>query len=123
MPVSKPRKTAAKKAGAANLRVARPPADIDDPIFDLDAVAAEAEGSPFWFFKGGKTISLPNLGGLDYREIIKAETGSVEAIRNLLSAAMDEDDWTHFDALPTGIVELNALFKKWREHAGLGEGE
>jgi hypothetical protein len=90
-------------------------------LFDLDALAAEADGKePFRFQFGGEAYELPSE--LDIRGTAALSSGRVyEGLQMLLG----DEQWQRMqdaDAVLTDRM-LGALFEAYAEHAGLSLGE
>jgi hypothetical protein len=106
----------------------------DDGVFNLNAVAAEAQADPFVFEYGpavegdpdGNVWQLAPILDLDYRLVERADSGEVEAVRQVISDRMEaaeQGQWKRFDRLDLGIGLLDKLFAAWLDHNGLKPGE
>lgn len=88
--------------------------------FDLDAVAAEANGEPFEFTFGGDTYTLPP--SVDLRVVGALTAGDVtDALRRLLGA----EQWAKLDASDAVFTadQFKALFDAYLAHCGMTTGE
>jgi hypothetical protein len=89
--------------------------------FDLDALAAEAEGvTPFEFKFGGEMYELP--GSFDMRAAAALSAGKVyEGLEMLLGA----DQWSRMQAAEQVLTDtmLGGLLDRYAEHAGVSLGE
>lgn len=106
----------------------------EDGVFNLNAVAAEAQQDPFVFEYGppvdgdpdGNVWRLAPILDLDYRLVERADGGEVEAVREVISDRMEtaeQGQWKRFDKLDLGIGLLDKLFAAWLDHNGLKPGE
>jgi hypothetical protein len=97
----------------------------DDRPFDfnLDAVQADAQATPFVFQFSGRRWSVEHLGQLNAWQLLEAaDQGEVAAMRSIFSLGLGED-WPAFRALPLQQFKLNALFAAYRKHCGDTPGE
>lgn len=89
--------------------------------FDLDALAAEADGAaPFEFTFGGEGYQLP--GSFDMRAAAALSAGKVyEGLELLLGV----DQWARMQAADQVLTDamLGALLDRYAEHAGVSLGE
>ena len=89
--------------------------------FDLDALAAEAEGvSPFEFTFGGESYQLP--GQFDMRAAAALSAGKVyEGLELLLGG----DQWARMQTAEQVLTDamLGALLDRYAEHTGVSLGE
>lgn len=87
--------------------------------FDLDALAAEADGEPFTFIFGGETYELPPR--IDFRVGVALREGDeYEAIRRMLG-----DQWDRVlasDAVFTGAL-AGQLLRAYLDHSKADAGE
>ena len=112
----------------------RPDHYRDDGVFNLNAVAAEAQADPFVFEYGpavdndpdGNVWRLAPILDLDYRLVERADGGEVDAVREVISDRMEAAEpgqWKRFDRLDLGIGLLDKLFAAWLDHNGMKPGE
>lgn len=96
--------------------------------FDLNAVAAGADLTPFVFRWASPTepnrrLSMAHLESLDVWPLMAgAEGGDMGAMAAIFETAMG-DDWTEFRKTPLPQYKLRALFDAYREHCGQAPGE
>lgn len=109
---------ATKKAGGtvAKRTVGAPPKGG----LDLDAVADAYEPLPFKI--GGKWYQAANLNLLDYRLVEAADSGRLDALSDILQAAVG-DQWPEVSKNRLGMGVLQTLFLEMLSHAGLRQGE
>lgn len=103
----------------------RSPARPDDEPFDfnLDAVRAEAELTPFVVHWDGRRWEFEHMQALDAWELLAAaEGGEISAITGALELALG-DQWKDFRAIKLPQYKLMPLFKAWQKHCGLEPGE
>jgi hypothetical protein len=89
-------------------------------VFDLDALAHEANGEPFRFRFGGEDYELPPH--MDIRAVAAMSAGRLDdALRMLLGDAQ----WTRLQASPEVFDQhkLLALFNAYGAHSGMTPGE
>lgn len=90
-------------------------------VFDLDAVAAEANGTePFRFTFGGEQYEMPAV--VDIRVVAALTTGDVgAALRRLLG----EDQWARMEASDAVFdqARFKALLEAYMAHGGSTLGE
>lgn len=89
-------------------------------VFDLDAVANEANGEPFRFRFGGEDYELPP--SIDIRAVVAMQAGRLdEGLRALLTPAQ----WERVQASPSVLSGkvLLSLFEAYARHSGLTVGE
>lgn len=90
-------------------------------VFNLDAVAAEAEGRPpFLFVFGGEEYELPGEVNM-----IAAGALSEGLIFKGLEWLLGPDQWVRMQDSETVLTDgmLSALFEKYQEHVGTTMGE
>lgn len=88
-----------------------------EEVFDLDAVVAEAEQTPFRFKFGGEEFTMSPL---DLKMGLK-ELTTVE----LFQAILGEEQWARIVASPARLTEpaFVALLDRWTKHYGMAPGE
>lgn len=90
-------------------------------LFDLDALAAEADGKePFRFQFGGEAYELP--AEMDIRGAAALASGRVyEGLQMVLG----DEQWERMQAADTVLTDkmLQALFEKYAEYTGASLGE
>lgn len=98
----------------------------DDKPFDfnLDAVEAEVDLAPWCVNWGSKPWTFQHAEALDIWKIASAaETGDLESTIAVVRIALGPKQWEEFEKLPMPQYKLKALFKAYREHCGMAEGE
>jgi hypothetical protein len=115
---------------AAPRTATKAPAGDDQPFeFNLNAVRSEVELTPFRFLwktdaDPNRRFAMTHLQDLDVWELMAAaERGDTGAMVGVFQAAMSEDDWKDFRAVPLPQYKLKALFDAYRKHCGAAEGE
>ncbi|MFF6985593.1 hypothetical protein [Streptomyces sp. NPDC010273] len=107
------------------------PATPDDQPFDfnLNAVQAEVQLTPFRFLWASKDnpnrrFTMKHLQELNSWEILEAaEGGDLDAMVGCFEAALGEEEWKAFRAVPLPQYKLKALFDAYRKHCDAGESE
>ncbi|MEU0808800.1 hypothetical protein [Streptomyces sp. NPDC005970] len=103
----------------------RDPARPDDQPFDfnLDAVQAESELTPFVVHWNGQRWTFEHMQALDAWELLAAaEGGDVRAVTGALELALG-DQWPEFRKIKLPQYKLMPLFQAWQKHCGLEPGE
>ncbi|KDN86706.1 hypothetical protein [Kitasatospora cheerisanensis] len=98
----------------------------DQPFdFNLDAVQAEVNLTPFVVHWAGRRWSFAHLQGLDIWEGLKVTGGpGIEAIMGTLRIALGSDDnWAEFQKTPLPGFKVKALFDAYQKHCGMTVGE
>ena len=96
----------------------------DEPFdFNLDAVEAEVELTPFRVHFGGRRWEFAHLQALDSWDLIEAaEGGDIAAVIGSMRLALG-DQYDDFRKVRLPQYKLMPLFEAWRKHCGLSEGE
>jgi hypothetical protein len=83
-------------------------------VYDLDALAAEAE--PFRFRFGGEDYEMP--ADIDLTSVAKLDRGDAEGA---LQAILGAEQWQRMVDSPAtfGIKQLMGLLDKYAEHLGM----
>jgi hypothetical protein len=104
-------------------RTARPTPDDQPFDFNLDAVKAEVELTPFRFHFDGRRWEMAHLQDLDIWDLVEAaEGGDVKAMLGSFKLALG-DDFDDFRKIRLPQYKLTALFKAYQKHCGLEPGE
>lgn len=105
-------------------RTATKPRPDDQPFdFNLDAVQAEVDLSPWVVHWDGRRWEFAHMQGLDVWALMEAaEGGDTQAMTGIFRAALG-DQWEAFRKVPLPQYKLKALFDGYRSHSGLAEGE
>lgn len=99
------------------------PADDKPFDFNLDAVEAEVEMTPFRVHYAGRRWEFAHFQMLDTWESVEAaEGGDVQAITGLMRLGLG-DQWDDFREKPLPQYKLRPLFEAWSEHCGHTPGE
>lgn len=101
----------------------------DKPFdFDLNAVQAESDLTPFVFRWASKDqpnrrLSMAHLESLDVWPLMEgAESGDMGAMAAIFETALG-DQWADFRATPLPQFKLKALFDAYRKFCGQQPGE
>ncbi|MGY4902572.1 hypothetical protein [Streptomyces sp. 900116325] len=96
----------------------------DQPFdFNLDAVQAEVELTPFRVHFGGRRFELAHMQSLNaWDAIAAAERGDITVVADSLKLALG-DQWDDFRKVPLPQHKLMPLFKAWQQHSGVEPGE
>jgi hypothetical protein len=88
-------------------------------VFDLDAVANEANAEPFKFTFGGQRYEMP--GTVDIRVVTSLTAGDLEAALRLL---LGDEQWAKIQASPAVLdhVKFQSLLAAYMEHTGMTLG-
>jgi hypothetical protein len=89
-------------------------------VFDLDALANEAQGEPFRFKFGGEEYALPP--SIDMRAVAAMQAGRLDdALRQMLTP----EQWERVQASPAVLDgwTLMALFEEYARTSGLTVGK
>lgn len=105
-------------------RTATKPADDKPFDFNLDAVQAEVELTPFRVHFGGRRFTLAHIEDLDAWKVAEAaDAGDIQMVLESLRLAMGDDDFAEFRKVHLPQYKLKALFKAYRDHCGQESGE
>lgn len=105
------------------------PGDAQPFEFNLNAVEAEAELTPFRFLWASKQnpnrrFTMEHLQALNVWPLLEAaDGGDLGAMVGAFKAALGEEQWKDFHATPLKQFQLKALFDAYRKHCGTAEGE
>lgn len=92
--------------------------------FNLDAVQAEVELTPWRVHWNGRRFEFAHMEALDVWGLVEAaEGGEIAATIGIFKAALSEKDWEDFRKIRLPQYKLKALFDAYRTHCGVGEGE
>jgi hypothetical protein len=104
-------------------RTARTTPDDSPFDFNLDAVKAEVELSPFRLHFDGRRWEMAHLQELDIWDLVEAaEGGDAKAMLGAFKLALG-DDFDDFRKIRLPQYKLTALFKAYQQHCGLEPGE
>jgi hypothetical protein len=97
----------------------------DEPFdFNLDAVQAEVDLSPWRVHWDGRRWEFAHMQDLDVWPLLEAaEAGDVEAMLGIFRTALGEQQWKDFRKIRLPQYKMKALFDAYRKHSGLAEGE
>ncbi|MFJ7963128.1 hypothetical protein [Streptomyces sp. NPDC096324] len=106
-------------------RTATSKAPDDKPFdFNLDAVQAEVDLTPWRVHWDGRRWEFAHLQDLDVWGLMEAaEGGEVKAMTGVFRAALGDKDWDAFRKVRLPQYKLEALFKAYQKHCGVGQGE
>lgn len=93
--------------------------------YNLDAVEAESDLSPWRVHWQGKKWEFAHLDNFDMWPFLSDEsTGNdVEEALKIFQVALGEKQWAEFQKLPIPRYKLKALFEAYQKHCGAGMGE
>ena|ERR1700732_277885 len=102
----------------------------DDEVFDfnLNAVKAESELTPFVFLwaskaNGNRRLTMQHMEGLDvWPLMVAADQGDASAMAGIFRVALG-DDWEEFRKTPLPQYKMKALFAAYQKHCGQDSGE
>lgn len=96
----------------------------DQPFdFNLDAVKAEVDLTPFRVHYDGRRWDFAHLEGLDIWDLVEAaEGGDVRAMLGAFRAALG-DSFDDFRKVRLPQYKMVALFKAYQKHCGVEPGE
>lgn len=99
-------------------------ADSQPFDFNLDAVEAEVDLSPWRVHWNGRRWSFAHMEDLDVWGLMEAaESGDIGAMIGVFRAALGDADFKAFREVRLPQYKLVALFKAYRRHCGVAEGE
>lgn len=105
-------------------RTATKKSDSQPFDFNLDAVEAEVDLTPWRVHWKGRRWEFAHMEDLDVWGLIEAaEGGDVAATVGVFKAALGESDWQDFRKIRLPQYKLKALFDAYRRHCGVDEGE
>ena len=92
--------------------------------FNLDAVKAEVDLTPWRVNWGARRWEFAHMEDLDVWGLMEAaEGGDIAATIGIFKAALGDKDWQDFRKIRLPQYKLKALFDAYREHCGVAEGE
>lgn len=101
----------------------RKPADDQPFDFNLDAVQAEVELTPFRVHFTGQRWEFAHLESLNIWDLVEAaEGGELKAMIGVFQISLAEQ-WLDFRELKLPQYKMKALFTAYRKHCGLEPGE
>ncbi|KAF0646706.1 MULTISPECIES: hypothetical protein [Streptomyces] len=104
-------------------RTATKPTDNEPFDFNLDAVKAEVDLSPFRVHFGGQRWTFTHMEALDVWDLAESiERGDIQFIIKVLEEALGEQ-WEGFRKLGLPRYKMKALFEAYQQHCGLEPGE
>lgn len=89
-------------------------------MYDLDAVANEAQNEPFKFKFGGQEYSIPCKEDVDTRVAEAIEKGDLYLAFSYL---LGPDQYDRFHAEPLPARKAVALLEAWSSHNGISLGD
>lgn len=99
------------------------PADDQPFDFNLDAVKAEVDLTPFRVHFGGKRFEFTHMQALNsWDALAAAEGGELSVVTESMKLALG-DQWEDFQRVPLPQYKLMPLFNAWRKHSGVESGE
>lgn len=105
-------------------RTANKPADNQPFDFNLDAVKAEVDLTPWRVNWNGRRWEFAHMEDLDVWGLMEAaEGGDIAATIGVFKASLGDKDWEEFRKIRLPQYKLKALFDAYRKHCGVAEGE
>lgn len=98
----------------------------DDKPFDfnLDAVKAEVDLSPFVVQWGGRRWTFAHAQTINIWPMIEAaEQGDLAATRATFQGALGDEEWAAFQRQALPQYKMAALFNAYQKHCGITVGE
>ncbi|GAA0454331.1 hypothetical protein ABZ951_00470 [Streptomyces sp. NPDC046215] len=97
----------------------------DQPFdFNLDAVKAEVDLTPWRVHWNGRRWEFAHMQSLDVWALMEAaEGGDTQAMTGIFRAALGDEAWAEFRKVKLPQYKLKALFDGYRRHSGLEPGE
>ncbi|GAA4688135.1 hypothetical protein [Streptomyces youssoufiensis] len=95
----------------------------DQPFdFNLDAVQAEADLTPFRVHWGGRRWEMRHAEELDVWKLAEdADAGDAGTVLTVLRIALGPEQWPDFKKVGMPQYKMKALFDAYKAHCGLGE--
>lgn len=97
--------------------------------FNLDAVAHEAEKTPWVFQADGRTWRLPHVADLTLGQQLAVDSGRLPQVLREVAEYLDGEEWRPGGrkaadlALKRHADQIAALTAAWLAHAGVEPGE
>ncbi|MGK5729728.1 hypothetical protein [Streptomyces sp. URMC 124] len=92
--------------------------------FNLDAVEAEVDLTPWRVHWAGKRWMFAHMQSLDVWTLVEAaEGGDITAMTGIFRAALGDQAWAEFRKIKLPQYKMKALFDGYRRHCGLEPGE
>jgi hypothetical protein len=97
----------------------------DQPFdFNLDAVQAEVDLTPWRVHWDGRRWEFAHMQALDVWPLLEAaEGGDVEAMLGIFRTALGDTQWPEFRKIRLPQYKMKALFDEYRRYSGAAEGE
>lgn len=94
-------------------------------VFDLDAVAAEAEGAPLEFDFHGERWSIKHMKsfGRATKKLLANIGNDDDAVDIMLTKGMGKERYKRWQEIDPGIGVEEALLDRWLEHCGMSRGK
>jgi hypothetical protein len=100
------------------------PSDDRPFDFNLDAVKAEVDLTPWRVHWGGKRFEFRHAEELDVWKLVEsAEGGDVGSTIGVLRTSLGPEQWDEFKKIGMPQYKMKALFEAYKAHCGLGESE
>ncbi|MFE7899170.1 hypothetical protein ACFU3E_16905 [Streptomyces sp. NPDC057424] len=105
-------------------RTASKPADNEPFDFNLDAVQAEVDLTPWRVHWNSRRWEFQHSEALDVWELMEgAERGEIGATVGIFKLALGEEQYTEFRKVKMPQFKMKALFEGYKKHCGLGESQ
>jgi hypothetical protein len=96
---------------------------MSDQVFDLDAVAAEAQGKPLRFKYAGREWTIKHISAFDWRITKDGISGDMEAVALIFRKGMGEEQYAEWEKVDQPAELVGVLFDQWLKHCGLSRGK
>ncbi|MFJ5089966.1 hypothetical protein [Streptomyces sp. NPDC088674] len=104
-------------------RAAKQPADDEPFDFNLDAVKAESDLTPFRVHFNGRRWEFAHLEGLDIWDVVEvADGGDLQAVLGALRLGLG-DQYAEFRKIRLPQYKVMTLFRAYQKHCGMEPGE
>lgn len=92
-------------------------------VFNLDAIAAEADSRAFRFTYEGREWRMRHMKDFDWRLARDGIGGDLEAIDRAFREGLGPEQHAEFEKLQQSTNVATALFEAWLTHCGLSRGK
>lgn len=96
---------------------------MSDEVFDLDAVAAEAQGKAFRFKYEEREWTIRHISAFDWRITKDGINGDMEAVNLIFEKGMGAEQFADWQQVNQPAELMGALFDRWLKHCGLDAGK
>ncbi|MGW9237984.1 hypothetical protein FKO01_19795 [Mesorhizobium sp. B2-3-3] len=100
------------------------PADDQPFDFNLDAVKAEAELTPWRVNWSGRRWEFAHMDNFDMWPFInESASAGIDEMAMILRTALGDEQWAEFQKLPIKRYKMKALFDGYQKYCGVETGE